>query len=220
MQLQRRLHAFKRWLRWRWGMSCHLIGMSVALICGCGFTCELIRFHSTGLWLPLLRERGHIQQLIGVIQELDTAWDSAATSEGVRTAPPGALSIYDAAMSLLIQISHSPAGAQALIDYGAVPTLSRCHTLLRRPIGSIRLAEGVTLGEELARFRQLLFPVLNLLLSLCTTRPDDERVASEVLGWISSFSKLVAWLLKDRDHELSISRLHEVCVYVIALGIE
>jgi hypothetical protein len=89
-----------------------------------GLLQSLMRYDRACRWLNFIRDRGHLQSLLGVITEIDKS-----------QTPELHVELYKQAMSFFLSIAQTRAGASSLLQYGLIQKMSECFSL-RGPLDS------------------------------------------------------------------------------------
>lgn len=116
---------------------------------------------------------------------------AAATSTALQTLPAA----FQATLTLLIRVSSSSAGCQALTQHGCLPVLTNLRWLTRQASAAAGAAGGIFPDEASASMSRSLAPrlepVLRLVATMVGARPNDSRVAHDALQFVSQHAGLL-----------------------------
>ncbi len=119
-----------------------------------GLLQSLMRYDRACRWLNYIRDRGHLQALLGIISELDKS-----------QTPELHVELYKQAMSFFLSIAQTRAGASSLLQYGLIKKMSECFTL-RGPL------------ESNAR-RRIMLPSLRVIEAMFVSSPKPNIILTQ-----------------------------------------
>ncbi|XP_071502201.1 nuclear pore complex protein Nup205-like [Diadema antillarum] len=170
-----------------------------------------------GHWLTFLAAKGYLRNFVEGLLHMDAALQQCLQP---TPEPMKALYIYESTMSLLTRVAESVSGAQALLQMGLMARLAQCRFLDLRPDQSSHpiMTDGIEavsvdsfLPDVMSRYRQLLFPVLRLSMTILTSLGCQHKEAtSQVLHFIVSHSDTFTLILREqhqRPHKESLEEL-------------
>ncbi|XP_064627986.1 nuclear pore complex protein Nup205-like [Lineus longissimus] len=172
-------------------------------------------------WLSFMQSKGYLQHLIDSLLHED---EKLQTMLSPNPEPLKALYIYESKMSLLTRLAGTATGANALLRCGVMGRLSECIFLDLRPDVPSQHGQGMPpfegfLPTILARYRQLLFPALQLCLSIMTSLGVENRdAANQVLKAVAAHIDVFNAILREQHTTLNLSNLQELALVTAVIS--
>eukprot|EP01084_Bolivina_argentea_P067375 122689_1 len=126
-------------------------------------------------------------------------------------------SVLDSACALLLQVSGSEEGARALMDSGLVTWLSEGEA--EREKTSMSFTQPVHedgRGRDGGKPYSLLYPALQLVLALLTALPRNEKLVTQVIGFVQKNAKSFLYVLRLRVASLDALRAAGTVICILS----
>ena len=151
---------------------------------------------SLSLALPFLRDAGVVETLVGQVLKRDE--DLRMTVLSPRPAYLPTLHLYTHTLTLLSQLSTSPAGRSLLIDADALPALSRLTVvdlLIERDLHTVGGVGGGGVG--VGRYWLVVGMLMRLMVGMLWSR--HAVVVAVVVRWLRAHQEVVTAVVKGRE---------------------
>jgi len=154
----------------------------------------LISYDRKHQWVQFLNRHGYLRHLLNEIKNSDAELIQMVSS---ATASLRCLYVYESKLSLLVSIAQTYEGANILLESKAIRYLSGCQFVDHRP-DDVVLESGDWSPQVVDRYEQLLLPILQLMVSILSSLPNNEDASLQVIEFINVHYELLVTLLKDR----------------------
>ncbi|KZT24940.1 hypothetical protein NEOLEDRAFT_1178711 [Neolentinus lepideus HHB14362 ss-1] len=172
--------------------------------------------------LTTLVRQGVLSNIVAGIKELDILLQSVLEPEPDDLNP---LYVYEAKMSMLMQVAQTRQGAERLLEAQILRVLAQCDFLDARPEqNQAFIDQDSFLPSAIERYHQLFMPALHTVDAILTTLGSQHASASkQTLEFLNSHRETIIILLKNESSTVSLSMVEEIhllislCVGVLPL---
>jgi nuclear pore complex protein Nup205 len=178
-----------------------------------------------GSWLRFMVARGYLAKLCASL-----LWEDEGLQKMLHPHPEAlrALYVHESKMALLTRLAQTPAGSRELLAANCIGYLAQCHFIDLRPDhhgdqllpGNLIDPSGGGFVPAVGdRYRQLLVPLLKLLLTMLTC-PGAQRseVKSQVTSLIGAHTDTFTSILKNHRGSVSMAALEELSLVTGVIG--
>ncbi len=176
--------------------------------------------------LSTLSSRNFLHQTVSLVGkvlcgQLKSTAQGTTKTDGVflQTGSGGYIhsSVLDSACALLLQVSGSKEGARTLVDSGLVMWLSEGEAEREWSSASFTLpVHQDGRGKGGGKSYSLLYPVLQLILALLTALPRNEKLVTQVIGFVQKNAKSFSYVLRLRVPSLDALRAAGTAICILS----
>ncbi|EDV27160.1 uncharacterized protein TRIADDRAFT_22433, partial [Trichoplax adhaerens] len=125
-------------------------------------------------WIDYLDVKGYLRHFIEGVVRSDEILQTLTVSTPISMKP---LYIYESKMALLARIASYERGAEAILRSGIIPMLTECKFYTTKPPEQTADDDEFFTPDAVDRHRQMLFPILEIILSIFSSLGSKHREA-------------------------------------------
>ncbi|KAI8342800.1 nucleoporin Nup186/Nup192/Nup205 [Chlamydoabsidia padenii] len=157
------------------------------------------------IFLSLLVKRNFLRYSVDMIRNDDSAMLKILSEVDEPLLP---MYIYQAKISLFMNVASKIKGAQLLLESGVLDVLGHCEFIGKRPKPSDNTDTDKTLME---RYDQVLLPTLRLIITLLyNVGRANDSLLEMVEGWVAKQQEALAYILQCNNNNVTMSFLQEL----------